>query len=127
MNVAGDERGLVGKLLVLWLVALAVVVVVLWDVGSIAIAHLRTANLAQDAAFAGAERFDETGRRPQAARAARAAITAADDDARLDDIEISPRGDVTVVVTDRAATLLAGRIGFLAEFATITSSDTSGG
>lgn len=125
MRLARDERGLVGKLLVLWLVFLALVVVTLYDAGSIAFARLRVADLAQDAAFASAQRFDETGERRQAVRTALATIASSDEDARLSELEISRRGEVTVVVTDRATTLLAGRIGFLDHLAIVTGSDTT--
>jgi Flp pilus assembly protein TadG len=125
MRLARDERGLVGKLLVLWLVFLALMVVALFDVGSIALARLRVADLAQDAAFASALRFDETGERRQAVRAALASIASSDEDARLSDLQISRRGEVTVVVTDQATTLLAGRVGFLDHFAIVSGSDTN--
>lgn len=125
MRLARDERGLVGKLLVLWLVFLALVVVALFDAGSIVFARLRVADLAQDAAFASAQRFDETGERRQAVRAALASIASSDEDARLSELEISRRGEVTVVVTDQATTLLAGRIGFLDHLVNVTGSDTS--
>jgi Flp pilus assembly protein TadG len=125
MRLAREERGLVGKLLVLWLVFLALMVVALFDVGSIALARLRVADLAQDAAFASALRFDETGERRQAVRAALASIASSDEDARLSDLQISPRGEVTVVVTDQATTLLAGRVGFLDHLAIVSGSDTN--
>lgn len=125
MRLLRDERGLVGKLLVLWLVFLVLIVVALYDVGSIAFARLRVADIAQDAAFASAQRFDETGERRQAVRTALATIASSDEDAMLREIEISRRGEVTVVVTDRATTLLAGRIGFLDHLVIATGSDTS--
>jgi Flp pilus assembly protein TadG len=125
MRLAREERGLVGKLLVLWLVFLALMVVALFDVGSIALARLRVADLAQDAAFASALRFDETGERRQAVRAALASIASSDEDARLSDLQISRRGEVTVVVTDQATTLLAGRVGFLDHLAIVSGSDTN--
>jgi hypothetical protein len=120
-----DERGLVGKLLVLWLIVLALILLALWDAGSIAIAYLRTANLAQDAAGAGALRFEETGERRQARRAAISAVATADEGARLVRIEVSRRGDVMVVVRDRAATLVAGRIRLLEDLTTVTSTTTA--
>lgn len=125
MTRLDEERGLVGKLLVIWLVVLALIGVALWDAGSVAIAYLRTANLAQDAARAGVERFEETEERRQAARAVIAAVAAADEDARLERIEVSRRGDVTIVLTDRAATLIAGRVGFLEDLTTVTSTTTA--
>ena len=121
----GDDRGLVGKLLIIWLVASAVLVVALWDGGSIGIAYLRNANLAQDAARAGVERFEETGERHRAERAAIEAVAAADGDARVEGVKVSRRGKITVVVTTDAGTLVAGRIGFLDDLTAVTSTATA--
>jgi len=124
-RVRTDERGLIGKILLIWLVILGLVVVALIDGGSIVLARLRTNDLARDAAFAAEERFSETGRQRQAVRAALATIAETDGDARLVELEVSGRGDVTVVVTDRAGTLLVGRLGFLEDLTTATASDTA--
>ena len=125
MSVRTDERGLIGKILLIWLVILGLVVVALIDGGSIVLARLRTNDLARDAAFAAEERFSETGRQRQAVRAALATIAETDEDARLVELEVSGRGDVTVVVSDRAGTLLVGRLGFFEDLATATASDTA--
>jgi Flp pilus assembly protein TadG len=125
MSVRTDERGLIGKILLIWLVILGLVVMALIDGGSIVLARLRTNDLARDAAFAAEERFSETGRRRQAVRAALTTIAETDEDARLVELEVSGRGDVTVVVSDRARTLLVGRLGFFEDLATATASDTA--
>jgi hypothetical protein len=124
MSLARDERGLVGKLLVLTVLTVAMVLVLVVDAGAIVLARLRTGDLAQDASFAAAESFAETGSRRAALRAALKVVTD-EESARLDDLEISGRGEVTVVVTTRASTLLAGRFGFLQDLTTTTSSDSS--
>ena len=121
----GDDGGLVGKLLIIWLVASAVLCVALWDGGSIGIAYLRNANLAQDAARAGVERFEETGQRSRAERTAIATVAAADGDARVEYVTVSRRGKITVVVTTDAGTLVAGRIGFLDDLTAVTSTATA--
>lgn len=125
MSRVTDERGLIGKILLIWLVILGLAVVALIDGGSIVLARLRTNDLARDAAFAAEERFSETGKRRQAVRAALATIAETDEDARLVELEVTGRGDVTVVVTDRAGTLLVGRLGFLEDLTTATASDTA--
>lgn len=121
----GDDGGLVGKLLIIWLVASAVLVVALWDGGSIGIAYLRNANLAHDAARAGVERFEKTGKRHRAERAAIETVAAADGDARVEGVTVSRRGEITVVVTTDAGTLVAGRIGFLDGLTAVTSTATA--
>jgi hypothetical protein len=125
MRVHAGERGLIGKILVLWLVILGLVAVALVDGGSIVLARIRTHDLARDAASAAEERFSETGKRRQAVRAALETLGEADEDARLVELEVSEQGDVTVVVSDRAGTLLVGRFGFLEHLTTATSSDTA--
>ena len=120
-----DDGGLVGKLLIIWLVASAVLCVALWDGGSIGIAYLRNANLAQDAARAGVERFEETGERRRARRTAIETVAAADTDARVEHVTVSRQGRITVVVTTEAGTLLAGRIGFLDDLTAVTSTATA--
>jgi hypothetical protein len=121
----GDDGGLVGKLLIIWLVASAVLLVALWDGGSIGIAYLRNANLAQDAARAGVERFEGTGERRRAERTAIETVAAADGDARVEDVTVSRRGKITVVVTTDVGTLVAGRIGFLDDLTVVTSTATA--
>lgn len=120
-----DERGLIGKILVIWLVILGLVVVALIDGGSIVLARLRTNDLARDTASAAEERFSETGKRRQAVVAALATIAETDEDARLVELKVSDQGDVTVVVTDRAGTLLVGRFGFFEHLTKATASDTA--
>jgi hypothetical protein len=122
---SGDDRGLVGKLLILWLLASALLFVALWDGGSIGIAHLRNANLAQDAARAGVQRFEATGERRRAKQATIEAVAAADGDARVEDVRVSRRGQITVVVTAQAGTLVAGRIGFLDDVTEVRATATA--
>jgi hypothetical protein len=125
MSVRTDERGLIGKVLLIWLVILGLVIVALIDGGSILLTRLRTNDLAWDAAFAAEVRFSETGRRRQAVRAALATIAETGGDARLVELEVSGQGDVTVVVSDRAGTVLVGRLGFFEDLTTATASDTA--
>lgn len=119
------ERGLVGKILVLWLVGLALVVVAALDAGSILLARFHTAGIARAASAAAAEAFDRTDEREAALRAALATIEAGDDDAHLKEFRVTGRGKVVIVVVDRASTLLAGRIGFFDHLTRITATDES--
>ncbi|HYZ13928.1 MAG TPA: hypothetical protein VFA08_10035 [Actinomycetota bacterium] len=121
----GDDGGLVGKLFIIWLLALAILFVALWDGGSIGIAYLRNANLAQDAARAGVDRFEETGERRRARSTVVETVAAAEGDACVDDVTVSRRGKITVVVTTDAGTLVAGRIGLLDDLTAVTSTATA--
>ncbi|MGZ8612897.1 MAG: hypothetical protein ACXWX0_11590 [Actinomycetota bacterium] len=127
MTLHRDERGLIGKILVLWLVVFALVVVATVDGAAILLSRVRTADLARDVAAVGARSYEETGRERAALRAALAALADADEDARLEDFTVSQRGEVSVVVTDHAGTLLVGRIGFLEDLAESRSSASNSG
>jgi hypothetical protein len=54
-SVIREEAGLIGKILLLWLLLLAVVVVVAIDAGSILLTRSRAADLAEDASVSAAE------------------------------------------------------------------------
>jgi hypothetical protein len=114
-----DDRGLVGKLIVLWLVLLAVVVVVAVDGGSILLARSRTASLADDAAASASEAFRGSGDEEAAKLAALDTIADADEPVRLKRIDVGRR-TVTVVITTKADTLVVGRIPVFEDLARVT-------
>jgi hypothetical protein len=116
-----DERGLIGKILVLWLLVAALVVVLVIDAGTIVLARLHVSDLARDAATVGADTYGETGRRRPSIQATRAALAEADADAHLDTFDIDEEGAVSVTVSDPVATLLAGRFGV---FEAVSASDS---
>ena len=121
---AHDERGLIGKLIVAWLVVASFVVLAGMDTASILLARYRTSDLAGEASFAAAEAFAATGNRETAVTAALAIIEEADG-ARLKRVDVLPSGEVKVVVAGHAGTLVVGRIGFLEDLAKVTATDTS--
>ena len=111
-TVIREEAGLVGKILLLWLLLLAVVVVVAIDAGSILLTRSRAADLAEDASVSAAEAFGQTGDEQQAKLAALDTIADADEAVRLKRIDVGRR-EVTVVLVVRADTLVVGRIPFV--------------
>ena len=122
----GPEAGLVGKLLLVWLVVAAIVVVGAVDTGTILLARYRAANAAQDASFQAASVYHDTKDRGQATRAALASIREKDDGAKLAALAIDPgTGTVTVTVKDHVSTLIAGRLGFTQAFTHVTAEDSS--
>jgi hypothetical protein len=120
----GDERGLVGKLLVLWLLLVAILALAAVDAGSILMLRVRTGDLAGDAAGAAAEEFAGSRDERAAKLAALGTIADSDDRARLRRIEVR-RGAVTVEVSARADTIAVGRVPFLEDLATVTVTRTS--
>lgn len=122
----GDQTGLVGKLLVIWLLVAALVVVAAIDAATIVFTRIRMADIAQDAAAAGAATIAEGGSRKAAKRAVLGEIADRDEDALPEDIRIAEDGMVRVTVVDRAGTILVGRFGLLADLAEVTATDSSG-
>ena len=123
-TVIPEEAGLVGKILLLWLLLLAVVVVVAIDAGSILLTRSRAADLAEDASVSAAEAFGQTGDEQQAKLAALDTIADADEAVRLKRIDVGRR-EVTVVLVVRADTLVVGRIPFVDDLEKLTVSGST--
>lgn len=114
-----DDRGLVGKIIVLWLVLVAVVVIVAIDSGSILIARSRAEDLADDASASASQAYRQTGDEEAAKLAALDTIADADEPVRLKRIDVGRR-TVTVVMTTKADTLVVGRIPMFDDLARVT-------
>ena len=122
--VIRQEAGLVGKILLLWLLLLAVVAVVAIDAGSILLTRSRAADLAEDASVSAAEAFVQTGDEQQAKLAALDTIADADEEVRLKRIDVGRR-EATVVLVVRADTLVVGRIPFVDDLEKLTVSGSA--
>jgi uncharacterized membrane protein len=125
-----DERGLVGKIVILWLVFLAAFVLAAFDAGSIALTRYKVTSAASDAALEAANVFKQSGDRNQAYQAAVELVNEDVPGARIpakDGFSIDPQtGKVTIVVVKRASTLIAGRVGFLESLLRAKATETSG-
>ncbi len=128
-DVAHDERGLIGKILIVWLVVLVVLGVGAFDTVKILYARYKVADAAQEASFDAASALEKGGNRQEAYQAAVAAVQQKDPDARIppkNGFVIDPKtNQVTVTVTKKVSTLIAGRIGFLKKYTKATATDTS--
>lgn len=119
-----DDRGLVGKIPLVWLLLLAVLVVGAIDAGSILLARSRAADLAKDASVSAAEALRQNGDEEQAKLAALDTIADADERVRLKRIDVGRR-EVTVVLVVHADTLVVGRIPFLDDLGRVTVSGST--
>ena len=119
-----DDRGLVGKILLVWLLLMAVLVVGAIDAGSILLARSRAADLAKDASVSAAEALRQNGDEEQAKLAALDTIADADEPVRLKSIDVGRR-EVTVVLVVHADTLVVGRIPFLDDLGRVTVSGST--
>jgi hypothetical protein len=122
--VVRQEAGLVGKILLLWLLLIAVVAVVAIDAGSILLSRSRASDLAEDASVSAAEAFGQTGDEQQAKLAALDTIADADEAVRLKRIDVGRR-EVTVVLIVRADTLVVGLIPFVDDLDKLTVSGST--
>jgi hypothetical protein len=123
-----DERGLVGKLLVVWLVLLAVLVIGAIDAGSIVLTTIKASSAADKAAVRGATVFHLEDTRGEALDAALQQLEEDMPNAKLDPEDFAidpPSGRVSVRITAKAPTLLVGRISFLRHYTKITETSTA--
>jgi hypothetical protein len=116
-----DERGLVGKILLVWLLLAVVIVVAAIDAGSILLTRSRATDLAKDASVSAAHALRQSGDAEQAKLAALDTIADADEPVRLKRIGVGRRA-VTVVLVVRADTLVVGRVPFLEDLERVTIS-----
>lgn len=119
-----DDGGLVGKVVVLWLVLASIVVIIAIDAGSILLARSRAEDLADDASASASQVYRETGDEEEAKLAALDTIADADEPVRLKRIDVGRR-TVTVVIIARADTLVVGSIPVFDDLARLTVSDSA--
>jgi uncharacterized membrane protein len=123
----GDERGLVGKIMVLWLALLVVFAIAAWDAGSVMITRFKLQNAAESAAFEAASTYKTTQSVNEAKATAVAQVKQDDEGARITSFKVDQTsGEVTITLAKRASTILAGKIDFLRKLTKATASNTSG-
>lgn len=126
-TLARGERGLVGKILVLWLVLGVLLTLAAVDTVQILVARFKVADAAQSASFEAARTLATSGGdRTAASKAAEDAVEAADPDAKMKDFVVgTATADVTVTVTKKVSTILVGRFGVLEAFTRATATETA--
>jgi hypothetical protein len=110
-----DETGMVGKIIVIWLLLVALLGVVALDAGSIIFTKFRLSDLASNGATAGATSYRNTRDVTKACNAARDAIEGEEPDQHLGEgfCKINEStGEVVITLRKQAKTLLAGQLGF---------------
>ncbi len=122
-----DQRGLVGKIIVVWLALLVLFGIAAWDAGAVMITRFKLQNAAENAAFEAASTYKTTRSVSEAKQAAVDQVRQDAAGARMTKFSIDPTtGDATVSLAERASTLLAGRIGLFKKLTKATASHTSG-
>jgi hypothetical protein len=129
VNARRDEAGLVGKMIVIWLLFLGVIAVAAIDAGSIAFTTYKLSDVAAAAASEGARVYGRSHDVRDACERVATVVTAQEPTARVARGGCSverPTGLVTVEVRKLASTLVAYRIPWTEDFATVTVTETAG-
>ena len=126
MNVH-DERGLVGKLIVVWLLLVALLGVAAMDTFSIMFARFRLSDVAMVGAANGATTYVGSSDVKESCDAALKAMTEQDPDVKVGKgfCKVDSRtGEVTITLKTTAGTVVAGRLSITEDLTHITIKET---
>jgi hypothetical protein len=124
-----DQRGLVGKMMVIWLLLVGVLAVSAVDAGSIALTTFKLSSVAADAASEGAAQFGKGVGVEASCLAAGTTVTTMQPGIHLGPnfCQVNPAtGQVTITLKTTAGTVLAGRLSFTKHYTTVVRSETNG-
>ncbi len=121
-----EERGLVGRALVLSILVIVVLGIAAIDGGSMLFTSFKVADVSQAAATAGAAELQSTGSLTRAREAARTAAHERDAKSHMTRFRLRQGGVVEVTIAKTASTLIVQRVGFLKDLGVIHSTSTSG-
>lgn len=124
-----DDTGMVGKIIIIWVLMVALLGIVALDTASVVFATFRVSDIAATAATTGATAYRAAGDVSKACDAARNTIEADDSSVRIPksfckiDTET---GRVTIVVKKQADTIVAGRLSFTEHLTVVVGKETAG-
>jgi hypothetical protein len=130
MNVRRDEAGLVGKMIVVWLLVLAILAVAAIDAASIAFTTYKLSDVGSAAASEGALVYKKGHNTREACQRVERVVAKEEATATIAkrggcSIE-RPTGLVTVKIRKRANTLVAQRLPWTKKFALVVVTETAG-
>lgn len=127
---ASDERGFIGKLLIVWLLVLGLLGVAVIDATSIVMARFQLSDAATRAATDAAAALNRGGSPTEACAAAAGSLDEHEPDARRPRrswCQVDPAdGRVTIRLRTDAGTLLASRLSFTERFAAVSVAESAG-
>jgi hypothetical protein len=129
VNVRRDEAGLIGKMIVIWLLFLLVIAVAAIDAASIAFTTYKLSDVGAAAASEGALVYERAHNVRKTCERVAKLVTDQEPTARVARGGCSierPTGLVTVKVRRKASTLLAHRIPWTKGFAVVIVTETAG-
>jgi hypothetical protein len=122
------EAGMVGKLLMIWLLLLALIGVAVVDTASILITKFRLDDLAVNAANDASNALTRGETPTEACQVAADRVAADDEKAKLakgDGCTVDTRSaEVTIALRETAWTLVAGRVSFTEDLTKVTARET---
>ncbi len=124
-----EEAGIVGKLIVGWLVAIVIVGVLTLDVVSVMFTKFKLADAASALATVAATDYKGSHDTRDACQAASAALAQEDAEARFTKqgcVVNIQTGEATITLRKQASTLVAARFGFSKHYARVIASATEG-
>jgi hypothetical protein len=122
-----DERGMVGKLAVVWLLLFALFMVAAVDTVSIVSTRLHLSTIATNAASDGVAAWRTNRDAAQSCQIAELTVHSEDPSLRLGKhwCVVEAGGVITITLRESAKTLLAGRIESTKKYANVSDSETS--
>jgi hypothetical protein len=123
-----DERGLLGKMAVIWLLLAAVIVVAAIDGGSIIFTKVHLSNVATNAASDAVANYSSNHNVAAACQVAATTIKSQDASIKLGKdycVIDTASGAVTIRLHKLAPTLLAGRLSFTKKYALVSDHETN--
>ena len=129
MNVRRDEAGLVGKMIVIWLLVLAVLAVAAIDAASIAFTTYKLSDVGAAAASEGALVFKKGHNIRDTCQRVSQVVSKEEATAKVTSGGCSierPTGLVTVKIRKRANTLVAERLPWTKKYAVVVVTETAG-
>jgi uncharacterized membrane protein len=124
-----DECGMVGKIIIVWLLLVALLGIVALDAASIVFTKFRLSDTASAAATTAATTYQNSHDQGQACDAARQSVEEEDPDAQIPKTfcKIDPvSGEATIVIKKEAQTIVAGRLSFTKDLTKVTDKETAG-
>jgi len=129
MNVRRDEAGLVGKMIVIWLLVLAVLAVAAIDAASIAFTTYKLSDVGAAAASEGALVYKKGHNIRETCQRVAQVVSMEEGTAKVARGGCSierPTGLVTVKIKKRANTLVAQRVPWTKKFVVVVVTETAG-
>jgi uncharacterized membrane protein len=123
-----DERGLIGKMAILWLLIAALVVIAAIDTGSIILTKVHLSNIATNAASDAVADYSGNKSVTEACTTAAATIHSADPGIKLGKtfcVVDTTTGAVTIRLHKEATTILAGRLSVTKKYADVADHETN--